>query len=119
MTNKYRAITLNGTSVAFVAESNLNHDLKHRVAKSKRVVSATEVDLVRNEWKVNTPYAVSDTSGTKNTPLALGITISGPVIAETQLLAELDELIRVVRASIADKALQGFVTQTTAINAVT
>lgn len=112
MSNTYRYLTPRGKSLVYANTVNVQDQLA--VASVTLTPKSIGVDIHRNSFTMNQPYTLPQPAGcvdscnTKAVDLAVGLTLSGPVTAKTQLLAMASKLIAAVNAGEFDQIFDGF-----------
>lgn len=112
MSKTYRYLTPRGKSLIYANTVNVQDQLA--VASVVLTPKSIGVDIHRNSFTLNQPYTLPQPAGcedgcnTKVVDLSVGLTLSGPISAKTQLLAMASQLIDAVNAGEFDEIFDGF-----------
>lgn len=112
MSKTYRYLTPRGKSLVYANTVNVQDQLA--IASVVLTPKSIGVDIHRNSFTMNRTYTIPQPAGcedkcnTKVVDLAVGLTLSGPLSAKSQLLAIASELIAAVNAGEFDQILDGF-----------
>lgn len=107
----YRYLTPRGKSLVYANTVNVKDQLA--IASVVLTPKSIGVDIHRNLFTLNRPYTLPQPVGesacnAKTVDLSVGLTLSGPISAKTQLLTMASELIAAVNAGEFDKIFDGF-----------
>lgn len=112
MSKTYRYLTPRGKSLVYANTVNVQDQLS--IAAVVLTPKSIGVDIHRNTFTMNHPFVLpqpagcSDACNTKAVDLAVGLTISGPITANSQLLAMANELIAALNAGQFNQIFEGF-----------
>lgn len=112
MSKTYRYLTPRGKSLVYANTVNVQDQLA--IAAVVLTPKSIGVSIHRNSFTMNQPFTLpqpvgcEDSCTVKAVDLAVGLTLSGPIIAKAQLLAMASQLIAAVNAGEFDQIFDGF-----------